>query len=103
MRRVGGIDKVKAIEKMLLGYKGTQIRTTSGNRGDYKKMGYDRPSGVKTVSLSIPVHLVATLEYDERTNEGAIRIKDDNLGRILTRVPTLMEALSELKEEPNNT
>jgi len=103
MRRVGDIDKVKAIEKLLRGFKGTQVRATSGNRGDYKAMGYDEPSVKNIVSLSIPVQLVATLEYDERSGDGAIRIKDDNLGRICTRVPGLMEALSELKEQSDSS
>lgn len=102
MRRVGDIDKVRAIEKLLRGFKGTQVRGTSGNRGDYRGMGADEPSGKNIVSLSIPVQLVATLEYDERSGEGAIRIKDDNLGRICTRIPGLMEALGELKEQSNS-
>ena len=103
MRRVGDIDKVKAIEKLLRGFKGTQVRNKSGNRGDYRGMGSDEPSGKNIVSLSVPVQLVVTLEYDERSSEGAIRIKDDNLGRILTRVPGLMEALGELKEQANSS
>ena len=103
MRRVGNIDKVKAIEKLLRGFRGTQVRNKSGNRGDYKGMGFDEPSGKNIVSLSISVQLVATLEYDERSKEGAIRIKDDNLGRICTRVPGLMEALGELEEQTNSS
>jgi len=100
MRRVGDIDKVKAIEVLLKGHKGTQVRGTSGDRGDYKGMGVDTPSVKRVISLSIPVNLVATIEYDERTKIGAIRIKDDNLGRICTRIPELIEALSTLKDQP---
>ena len=103
MRRVGDIDKVKAIEQLLRGFKGTQVRNISGNRGDYREMGAEGPSKKNIVSFDIPVRLVATLEYDERSGQGAIRIKDDNLGRLCTRIPGLMEGLSELTEQPNGS
>lgn len=101
MRRIGDIDKIQKIEKLLKA-EGAKVRKTTGNRGDYNGMGVDEPSGKKIIGLNFPVNLVATFEYDERTGQGAIRIKDDNLGRMCTRVKGLMEALSGLEEQPSN-
>lgn len=103
MRRVGDIDKVKAIEELLRGFNGTHERKVSGHQGHYHEMGADGPSKMNIVSLSIPVQLVATMEYDYRTGKGAVKIKDDNLGRICTRIPDLMGLLSELIEKPNGS
>ena len=99
MRRVGAIEVVHEIEELLKANKGTRVRRGTGNRGDYAAMGESGPSKKRVISYNVPVALVVTVEIDERTQQGGIRIKDDNLGRLCNKVPGLMEALSKLAEQ----
>lgn len=98
MRRQGSLYKIQAIEKLLLEQRHGKLKVTSGKRGDYAGMGITQASQkfVKVLVVHVPIGI--TFEHDERNGEGCIIMKDDNVGRLCTKVPGLMERLAELKD-----
>lgn len=98
MRRQGSLYRIEEIEKLLLLQGHGKLKVTSGKRGDYAQMGISGPSSkfVKVLVVHVPIGI--TFEHDERNGEGRIIIKDDNVGRLCTKVPGLLERLAELTD-----
>lgn len=98
MMRQGGIEVIREIEKLVMGQKGSKLRVMTGARGDYVEMGGGDHSGSFIRSVQVLISVVVTFEYDERDGVGWIKIKDDNVGRLVNKVPGLMEELAKLED-----
>ncbi len=96
MKRAGTVKEIRDIEALLKSLPGTRVKNTTGNRGDYESLGVTDPSSVHIKQLTMAVFLQATLVYDERTGKGFVSIKDDNIGRLFTKCPGLMDKLGDM-------
>ncbi len=96
MKRAGTVEAVREVEDLLKTLKGTRVKNTTGNRGDYESLGVTDPSSVHTEQLTMAVFLQATFIYDERTGKAFVSIKDDNLGRLVSKCPGLMDKLGNM-------
>lgn len=103
MRLMGTALRIQEIENMIRSSKnGIRVKVTSGKRGDYAGMGATTTSELFTRKLSVLTPRGIKLTYDNRSGEGIINIKDDDVGQICAKVPGLLGQLGMLKDIGDN-